>query len=64
MRMTVTLPIYLAGTNHIEIKVEGTGVMSNIVRLFLNGLSGKTTLDKVSSNTRTYTIHLILCLKA
>ncbi|KAL4235199.1 DC-STAMP domain-containing protein [Mactra antiquata] len=38
------------GSNTIDIKIGGNGFMSNIVRLFLNGLNTKSQLDEVSSN--------------
>lgn len=47
---TVTLVVSVTGVNHIAVKVDGTGFMSNIVRLFMNGLNSKNELNQVSSN--------------
>ncbi|XP_052818331.1 E3 ubiquitin-protein ligase DCST1-like [Mya arenaria] len=39
-----------SGINHVEVKVGGTGFMSQLVRLFMKGLNTKASMDDVSSN--------------
>ncbi|XP_060569051.1 E3 ubiquitin-protein ligase DCST1-like [Ruditapes philippinarum] len=39
-----------SGTNTVDVKIGGTGFMSNIVRMFMSGLNTKNKLDRVSSN--------------
>ncbi|XP_048751496.2 E3 ubiquitin-protein ligase DCST1-like [Ostrea edulis] len=38
------------GVHHIDIKVEGTGFMSDIIRLFLLGFNQEHSIDQVSTN--------------
>lgn len=39
-----------SGVHHIDIKVEGTGFMSDIIRLFLLGFNQEHSIDQVSTN--------------
>ncbi|XP_053401543.1 E3 ubiquitin-protein ligase DCST1-like isoform X2 [Mercenaria mercenaria] len=47
---TIEHPSSFQGNNTIDVKIGGTGFMSNIVRMFMTGLNTKNKLDQVSSN--------------